>query len=551
MTARSARVAAAIVLALGFSSIVATAPALAESGASLPPTVTIVAALTAPEGKTGFIDADLLASYTSDLGLLTRELDQVVNRPIALGIDPMIIASIRVLGTSAPPTATAWLDRLANATNETFPLTWADSDITVALQAGSEEVLAPTGFDFAIDPGLFGESPDVDPTATPTPLPTADPALPPPLPTSESLVAWDYTVPSLAWPAMNSVTGKNLGLIAASYETTLLSSGNLAGFSSAAATASVDGESVVVSNETLSALFSTAVSAGAGAEWDAAMAGLHVALAGIPAGGGGAASVLIALDRSVPLSDTDLGASIDTVAADPAVRMTGLAELLADPGAAAKLADEPQAEARITSVRALLAQEALDRTFAEIAVNPALITQERRLSLLATISNGWRGNPDGWTSAVGDYASASTTLRGLVGVVKSSAITLWADRGSLPVIVANGLDQAITVYVAVRPQSPLLKVENSLVAVTVEPRSQRKAQVPVQAISNGKVELEVSLHTAAGTALGPTKYVRTTVQAGWETPFTVGLGILVVLVFVMGIVRTVLRRRKLRERHAE
>ena len=550
MTVRSARTAAAIVLALGFSSIVASAPAVAETGSSLPASVTIVAALTAPERKTGFIDSELLASYTSDFGLLTRELDQVINRPVALGIDPMVIASIRVLGKSAPPTAIAWLDRLASASNETFPLAWADSDLTIGLQAGSREILAPTGFDYAIDPAQFSAAPDVDPTSTPTPLPTEDPTIPPPLPTAESLVAWNYTVPSLAWPAMNSVTGDDLVRLGASYETTLLSSGNVADFASTAASATIGDTRTIVSNEAISTLFSTTVGAGAGAAWETAVASLRASLGSIPSVGSGA-SVLIALDRAVPMSDTDLGATIDAVATDGSVRMTSLADLVAVPGAAAKLTDEQQPEARITSVHALLAQEALDREFAQIAENPALITQQLRLDLLATLSNGWRNNSIGWTAAVGDYISASTTLRSQVNIVKSSTVTLWADRASFPVTIANGLDQSITVYVTVRPLSPLLKVENSFVEVTVEPKSQRKAQVPVQAISNGEVELEVSLHGTSGTAVGATKYVRTTVQAGWETPFTVGLGVLVVLVFVLGIIRTILRRRKAREEHAE
>ena len=97
----------------------------------------MVVALTVPERTTGFIDRDLLANYTSEFGLLTRALDQVIDRPVVLGIDPSIIASIRVLGNTAPASAVAWLERLDAATNETFPLAWADADLTLGLQAGS------------------------------------------------------------------------------------------------------------------------------------------------------------------------------------------------------------------------------------------------------------------------------------------------------------------------------------------------------------------------------------------------------------------------------
>ena len=78
-------------------------------------------------------------------------------------------------------------------------------------------------------------------------------------------------------------------------------------------------------------------------------------------------------------------------------------------------------------------------------------------------------------------------------IVRSSAITLWADRGSLPVVVENNLSQAVTVYIRVRPSLPLLRVEDDFVELTIEPNSQRKAQIPVQSISNGDVDLQISL----------------------------------------------------------
>jgi hypothetical protein len=70
----------------------------------------------------------------------------------------------------------------------------------------------------------------------------------------------------------------------------------------------------------------------------------------------------------------------------------------------------------------------------------------------------------------------------------------------------------------------------------------------VQSLSNGSVELVVTVNSVSGTQIGATTYVRTTVQAGWETPFTIAVGIVVVLIFAMGIVRTVLRRRAARDR---
>ena len=94
MTAWPTPAAAAIVLGLVLSPLAASAPTAAAAGEPAPVSVTMIAALTAPERTTGFISSDLLESYTGEFGLLTRQLDQLIDRPIALGIDPAIIASM-------------------------------------------------------------------------------------------------------------------------------------------------------------------------------------------------------------------------------------------------------------------------------------------------------------------------------------------------------------------------------------------------------------------------------------------------------------------------
>lgn len=540
MTVWPTRAAAAIVLGLALSPIAASAPSVAAAGQPAPVSVTMIAAMTVPEHKTGFIDSDLLEGYTSEFGLLTRELNQVIDRPVVIGIDPSIIASIRVLGSSAPASAVAWLERLDAATNETFPLAWADADITLGLQAGSGEVLAPESFAFAIDPSRFSGA-AVDPT--PVPEPTEVPDTIPPLPTDESLVAWDYTVPEISWPAMNSVTKTDLAVLSG---TTILSSGNVGATGATAALSVVDGATALIADENLSSLFSSTVASVSGGSWETAMASLAISVGSVPSTVDRPASVLLALDRSVAASDPDFGLTIDSLATTPNVQVTGLTELLSTAPQSASLVDQPHDAAAIDKTRALLAEEAAVAQFAQIAQTPSLITSDRRLDLLATISNGWSDNAIGWEAALSSYTAESVSLRDSVNIVKSSSITLWADRASLPVTVSNELSQPITVYVTVRPLTPLLKVENRFVEVVVEPNSQRKAAVPVQSLSNGVVEIEVTLHQATGQGIGNTKYVRTTVQAGWETPFTITVGAIVVLVFAAGIVRTVVRRRRAR-----
>jgi hypothetical protein len=546
VTVWPAPAAAAIVLGLAFSPIVSAAPSATAAGQSAPVSVTMIAALTAPERTTGFINPQLLAGYTSEFGLLTRQLDQLINRPVVIGIDPSILASIRILGSSAPASATAWLARLDSADNETFPLAWADSDLTAPLQAGSPALVLPESIDFAIDPTLFA-APVEPESPTPTPEPTQTPDPEGTLPTAASLVAWDYTVPSIAWPRMNSVTSGDLPILDGAFETTILSSENTGLDDARSARKTINDAQVLVSDASLTALFNTAVDAGPEQEWQAAMAALATAVGSVASTTADPASVLLALDRGVETSDTDLGPTIDALSTAPNVQVLGLAALLRTSTHATDLVEKPYDSAMLTAVAKLLVDESLDREFAVIAENPALITGQRRLDLLAVLSNSWADSPYGWEIARVTYDTASVALRNRVKIVQSSTITLWADRASLPVTVSNELAQAVTVYVRVRPVTPLLKVENSFVAVTVEPNSQRKASIPVQSLSNGSVELVVTVNAVTGKQIGATTYVRTTVQAGWETPFTIGVGIVVVLIFALGILRTIFRRRAARD----
>lgn len=551
MTLRPSGAAAAIVLGLALSPLAGAVPAAAQTSPGLPTEVALVVPLTVPAATTGLIPADLLENYTSEFGLLTRSLDQVADRPVTLAIDPMIIASIRVLGADAPDSAVAWLDRLAALSNESFALAWADSDLTLGVNAGGGTVLTPESLDFAIVADRFGAAepePTADPSATASASPTAEPDdddAPPPLPTTESLLEWQYSLDSVGWPQADTVSTTTMPALAASFEYSLLSSSNLGGLPSLTATATVGDAPVIVSDAELSSLFTATVESSSGTQWETAVAAL-VASTASASTESTADSAVVVLDRSTSLTDLDLGATIDALAAIPTVELVGLSAVADNAGPTATIVDKAQDAASIESVKSLLKTEGLDATFARIADDPSRVTSERRLDLLATLSNSWDSDAAGWADAVSTYRAASTDLRAMVKIIKSSSITLWADRGSLPVIVENTLDQPVTVYVTVRPLSPLVRVDDTFFEVVVEPNSQRKASVPVQSISNGVVELEISLHGIQNQQIGKTTYVRTTVQAGWETPFTIGVGILVILVFAAGVVRTIVRLRRAR-----
>jgi hypothetical protein len=520
----------------------------------------VVYPLTTPESRTALLSSATLASYTSPTGVLTRELDAVIDTPAAIGIDPMILASIRVLGTSAPVSALEWLDRLATASNETFALTYADSDITAALQAGAPAVVTPTSFDFAVDPSLFAavdsESDsetdgDTDAGSTETPEPSASPTpgTAPALPTAESLVAWDYSIRSLAWPVAGTVVAGDLPVIAASgYSTTLLGSGNLQRADPARARVTVGGTSeIVVTDDPLSELFGTTVDAPTIGDWQSSLGRLQAAVdATAVQGGATGASVVLAVDRTSLGSAARLADTLASIEALPSSTVVPFSTVLDDPTAPGTIIDQPQPAERVAATRALLATEASDAGFATVAENPSLITGERRLRLLATLSTGWQSYPGGWTSALELYNEESLALHDSVKVVRSSDISLFADRASLPVTVSNSLGQPVTVVLAVTAPTPLLKIVEPTITVALEPESQKRGQVPVQSLSNGTAQIAVTVTSTTGVPVGTTTTVRINVYAGWETPITVALAVIVFAVFVFGIARVIVRRRRAR-----
>jgi len=537
----------AIAAAIGVCALVASTPAAANAATLATAAVVrvgIVVPLSVPVGSGGLLSAANLEAYTAPTGLLTRELDAIIDTPVTIGIDPMIVASIRLLGSEAPESAVAWLDRLAGATNDTFALSYADSDITLGLQAGSSRVLAPESFDFAIDAERFAAA---DPDATPDPEATVDPGTAPTLPTSDTLLEWDHTLRSIAWPQPGTVTADDLAAITSSgYTTTLLSSGNLSGTPAGQSLATVGGESVVVTDDALSTQLSATINTASASAWQQSTADLSAALAATPARAGGAvASVVLGIERNSFTSGSRLRATLLALSAPQNLELVGLSDSLGENPVATTIKDAPQPAARVALAKSMLTAEALDTSFATVAENPALITGDRRVHLLSALAPQWNRGLGPWGAEVDQFIAASATLRSSVSVAASSDL-VFPERGFLPVNVINNLDQPVTVLVTVKPLTPLLDVENPSFELTVEPSSQRRAQIPATARSNGLVDLAVSIRSTKDVRIGTTTYFKANVQAGWETPIVSIIGLLVFGVFALGIVRNIRRRLKAR-----
>ena len=522
--------------------------------------VAVAAPITAPPGTTGLLGSDALALYTSPTGVLTRQLDGLIDRPVALGIDPMIIASIRALGNAAPPSAVNWLERLSRATNETFPLQFADADASVQAQAGLPGLLNPTSLLYSLDPENFtepttpdGESPEptdpatpvpTDPTATPTPSPAPGE---PTLPTLAELTAWPYTTAGIVWPDDGTVRTADLPVFSASgATTTVLSSTNVTtedGYTAGAAGTAGDA-SVLVSDAAASDSLreaATALTADAQTDALAELAGQLMVIASEE--DAPARTLLLTLDREWPPTGSRLSDALTGLMSMPTVAGAVLSSAAEQKPTAVAITDAPQASDRLAQITRLHTREADITAFSTMLDDPALLTGQERAEILALLAVSWRSDTDGWARSMAAHDAATTTTLDSVSITATSPILMVSNQSSLPFSVRNEYELPVTVVLQASSSSLKLSVDSS-VTQKIAPSSRETVRVPVEArLGNGEVTVRLQLYSPQSAVIGESAFVPVTVRADWEGIGAAVLFALVVLLFVGGLIRTVRKRR--------
>jgi Family of unknown function (DUF6049) len=533
--------------------------------------VSVIAPLTVPGTPEGVLDAEVLADFTAPGGLLSRELDALARRPeLAIGVDPRIILSIRALGTSAPVTAVAWLERLDALTNEIFPLAYADADVALQQQAGAQRLLQPISADYALDsanfdtagpltepgetllPGAEGAAESAVPAppegTEPTPSPSS--TEPPAVPSLEQLLAWEYTREDMAWPAPNTVTAAALPVLTASgVRTTILDSDNVSLSSDGTpdSTATAGDADVLISDSVLADLLGAAITAGSEVEFRNALSRLTAELAVITREQPGESRTLVAaLDRSVPTGQR-LVETLDALAAVPWGGVATLDQAFGAKPTSVSVTDRPESADRVAAMGAVLTGEAELSAFSIILERPELLTGEQRMNVLALLSVGWLDALPGWFVAAHDQQVQAAEILGSVHVRESSVLQVVGDNVQLPIRIENQLDQPATVLVTGRTVNARAEVEGS-VSVTVPPNASQRATLPVRSVSNGPSTILVTLTSVDGTvAVGGVTPIEVEIRAGWETIAMLIAGIGVLFLFGFGIVRSLRKRRRERE----
>ncbi|MET0590117.1 MAG: DUF6049 family protein [Naasia sp.] len=523
-----------------------------DGEAPAPLTVSVVLPLTAAPSIDGLLDVEQLERLTGPAGLLTRRLAAVTDSQIALALDPRIVASIRVLGSRAPESATAWLAQLEALPNEIFPLQYADADPALQISAGTAQPLAPFSFAAALDPADFVDDPSTPSPAPTTPSPTegsptpGGTATPAPeeeaaqVPAVEEILSFPYTRSDLAWPAAGASTAQSLDAAAAAgLGSSIVSAGQLD--SATGSTAELDGRRVLVADSLSAAASATVYSVGttSGRVTASRAAGLLAAATSRPETN---RTLLLALDRGQD-SGTDVADRLAAILALPWIGETALSS--AEAAAPTPAALLPPADDRIASAASLLEDEAAIGAFSSVLAQPELLTSSARLDLLATLSAGWAEDPSGWAVAVSEQRARTAGILGSVTIDESSQVNQLAPTAGLPVYVTNTLPYPITVVVTPRASNGRMTITGT--TVTVDPQSTGRTQLEAKAIANGRVSVELSLSSPIGTPIGVSRTFQLELSPFVETLGIAGLAVLVLGLLGFGTFRSIRRGRRARE----
>lgn len=256
---------------------------------------------------------------------------------------------------------------------------------------------------------------------------------------------------------------------------------------------------------------------------------------------------LATLPRDV--AEEDLDGHLADLAEVPWMDLTNLRGLLGrTPGGeprttAAPTLDDP---ARLPPDRIADLEQAHDeitRLATTLPEPPALLNQFEP-ALLTALSGAWARNTPAREDLMDQVQALTAQLNGAVRVEPGSSVLLINHSGDLPVTVANDLPVPARVTVALAPQDPRLRAGEPVQAV-LEPETITTVRVPIQAVANGNVHLDVQVLGADGEeSVGEGTSFMVRVRADWEDIGTAVVAALLAVGFVIGLVRTIRSGRR-------
>ncbi|GAA1955497.1 DUF6049 family protein [Microbacterium deminutum] len=513
----------------------------------------VVVPVTAGVLTEGLLTADQLSQLTAPSGALTNRLNAVEGTSAILAIDPAIPASIRVLGTSAPESALAWLDRLDAIPQARFALQFGDADVAVQLKAGLARPLQPTSLSAYMKPQDFIPDQQATPTATPEPTPTDGNPDTPVYPDLAALLDIGGGRPGVYWPAPGAAgpdTVATLGKLTADGRASLTivpSASTVQGSQGAtvSAHAAADGADLLVYDTDVSSALQQAAALDQTALRGAALtqATAYLAFATKETGG---KPLLVTLDRDGVSSGVGLRSAILTAEQDPTTTPAGLSALEAAHSIDVQIPDPAPDPARVEAASGLFSRESELSRFATILDDPSLLTGPERAEILQLLGVAWIPGRIAWSAAMTEHQAATVTTLHSVDLLPTSTINLIGSSADLGFWVRNDLPYPVNLILYASPDNLRLDVQRAT-PVVAGASSNTRVEVPVRArVGNGEVTIALQLRSRTSVAIGQGATAEVNVRAEWEGVGIIALSVVVGVLLLLGIARSVLRVRSRR-----
>ncbi|KAB1645196.1 DUF6049 family protein [Gulosibacter chungangensis] len=372
-------------------------------------------------------------------------------------------------------------------------------------------------------------------------------------PEAEELLEFDYTRPDLSWPASGTVESLE-ALTDWGAETIILAGDQATSSPDRSATPSsqqqIAGTEVLVTDQTLDAAIASAVTAESTLEFQDASTDIASLLAVIAREAPNEVRQIVTVLPREALADPELlGELLAGLTDNSWTAIDAIPTRADDPSILPETELVPGGYAQETVTEFLELTSALERGMNLTALyeDPQAVDQELQVALLWTIRNSVI-ETDAWPGERAEFTEFATGVADEISIVGDSEIQLIGHESSLPLFIENASDRDVTVELRLRPTTGHLTVDE-VTTVTIPAGTVTRATLPVQAIANGVSGVEATLWTTTNVQLNNSAEFVVNVNASLET---VAVGILIgagVLLFVLGIWRTI--RRRTRDNAAE
>lgn len=176
--------------------------------------------------------------------------------------------------------------------------------------------------------------------------------------------------------------------------------------------------------------------------------------------------------------------------------------------------------------------------FSTIFVEPNKNIQLLLENVITLTSTSLVYKPEKYTRLEQSWQMVIENLLNSVEIIPGSSINLLANSSKFDVTVVNRNPQEVKVNLKVKPSIPRVKIAE-IMPITIAGNERSKFEIPIQAIGNGQVTLDMSLVSVAGLEIGKNTTRDVRVLASWESFGTLGFIIITISFLFFGLMRTI------------